>query len=151
VETAHVARELDDRRLHAETDAEERHVVLAHVANGFDHSLHAANAEAAGNENTVDAGDDLRGALGVREVVAADPLNVDADVVRDAAVDERFLHALIAVDVVGVFADDRDANAVVRREHALHELTPVGERGHAALDAELLQHDLVEALLVEAK
>src|SRR4051812_26477176 len=33
VEPAHVARELDDRRLHAETDTEERHRVLARVAN----------------------------------------------------------------------------------------------------------------------
>ena len=88
---------------------------------------------------------------GAREVVARHPLDVDADVVGDAAVDERFLHALVAVGVVGVLADDGDANALVRNEHALDELAPVRERGRRPFDAELLKHLLVEALLVKAR
>jgi len=60
---AHVARELDDRDLHAETDAEIGGVVLAGPLGGRDHALCAALAEAAGDQ---DAG---RGADGVPGLV----------------------------------------------------------------------------------
>src|SRR4029078_10984839 len=63
VEAANVARELDDRRLHAEADAEERQARLARAANRFDHPFHAAHAEAAGNEESVDVAQALFGVL----------------------------------------------------------------------------------------
>src|SRR3989475_5750191 len=44
-ELADVARELDDRRLQAEADAQERQLVLAGPADRFQHSLHAAHPE----------------------------------------------------------------------------------------------------------
>ena len=58
-ELAHVARELDDRELHAEADAEERHAVLARVADRVDLALDAAIAEAAGHEDRVDVREEL--------------------------------------------------------------------------------------------
>ena len=45
----------------------------------------------------------------------------------------------------------RDAHPFVRNEDALHELAPAAERGRRAFDAELLEHDAIESLLVEAK
>src|SRR5690349_25119766 len=54
VEPAPVARELDDRRLHAEADAEERQTGLARAPDRFDHALDAAHAEPAGDEQAVD-------------------------------------------------------------------------------------------------
>src|SRR5437764_1788267 len=119
IEPTHVARELDDCRLHAETDAEERESRLARFANCFDHSLDAANAEATGNEKPVDRAKHLRGTIGSGEIFARHPLNVDADVVGDAAVNERFLHALVAVSVVGVLANDGDPKPFARHEHML--------------------------------
>ncbi len=53
VEPAHVARELDHRHLHAEADAEERHVLLARVAHRCDLALGAALAEARRHEDAV--------------------------------------------------------------------------------------------------
>ena len=76
-------------------------------------------------------------------------MEVDADVVRDAAVDERFLHALVAVHEVRVLPDDRDAHALVRLEHAMRPSRSNRRAPAPALDAELLQHLLVESLLVE--
>ena len=49
--------------LHAEADAEERELALAGVADGFDHALHAAHAEAAGHEQAVEAVQEFGGAL----------------------------------------------------------------------------------------
>ena len=54
LESAHVAGEFDDHRLHAETDAEIRYALLAGIADRFDHAFDAAGAEAAGNENSIE-------------------------------------------------------------------------------------------------
>ena len=48
-----MARELDDRHLHAETNAEKRDVILARVADRGNLAFAAAIAEAAGNEDAV--------------------------------------------------------------------------------------------------
>src|SRR5262245_28637220 len=53
-EPADVARVLDDRALHAQADAEERHAPLAGVAHRFDLALDPPIAEAAGYQNAVD-------------------------------------------------------------------------------------------------
>src|SRR5258705_150941 len=46
---AHVACELDDRRLEAEANAEERQLALAREADRLEHAFHAAHAETAGH------------------------------------------------------------------------------------------------------
>ena len=70
-----LARELDDRALQAEAQAEERDVVPARPADGPDLALDAAVAEAAGHDDAGDArqlvGDLLR--LDALEVLGADP------------------------------------------------------------------------------
>ena len=53
LETGHVARELDHRELHAEADAEVRHLVLARVADRLDLAFHAALAEAARHQDRI--------------------------------------------------------------------------------------------------
>jgi hypothetical protein len=87
-EAADVARELDDRGLHAEADPEERHAGLARVANGFDHAFDTAHAEATGHEERVTLAQHFFRARGVGELLARHPLDVDADVVGDTAVDQ---------------------------------------------------------------
>ena len=53
VHADHVAREVDDRELHAEADAEERDAALARDPRGVDLALDAAHAEAAGDQDAV--------------------------------------------------------------------------------------------------
>ena len=55
LEAADVARVFDAGGLHAEADAEVGDVVLAGVADGVEHALDAAFAEAAGDEDAVEA------------------------------------------------------------------------------------------------
>src|SRR5215469_10702054 len=52
-QACNVARILNRRALHAQTNPEERHVVLARVLNRVNHSLNSALAEAAWHENPV--------------------------------------------------------------------------------------------------
>src|SRR4051794_33906520 len=102
IESANVARELDDRRLHAEADSEERKPRLASFANGFDHALDAPHAKTARDKQSVHVPKNPRCLIGACEVLAGHPLNIDADVVRDSAMDESFLNALVAVRIVRV-------------------------------------------------
>ena len=130
VEAADVARELDDRRLHAEANAEERQP----RSRARGESLRPCPRRRARRIRRARAArrpcrESRSARSGHEKVFARHPLNVDADVVGDAAVNERFLHALVAVGVVRVLADDGDPHALVRHEHALHELSPRGERG----------------------
>src|SRR5687768_947708 len=150
-QAADVARELDDRRLHPETDAEERQRRGPGMTYGLHHAVDSTHAEAAGHQQPVERCKQLRGAGGRREVVAGEPADVHTDIVRDAAMDQRFLHALVAVDELRVLADDGDLDAIVRLQHGVHELPPVREIGFRALETELLQDLLVESLLVEAQ
>src|SRR5205814_766983 len=69
----------------------------------------------------------------------------------DAAVNQRFLNALVAVDEVRVLADDGDAHAIVRFADTIHEGAPGGEIGLLRLETEPLEHLVVETLLVKAQ
>src|SRR5687768_133191 len=124
VEAADVAGELDDGGLHAEADAEEWYSRLARLADRLDHPLDAADAEAAGHQKSVEAAEGLRGALRPGERLAGYPGDVDADIVRDAPVNQRLEHALVAIDVVRVLADNGDSDALVWRDDPLHQLAP---------------------------
>ena len=76
LEPGDVARELDDRELHAEADAEVRHAVLARVAHRLDLALDAALAEAAGHQDRVHAAQAVGAVL--LDVGGLDELDVDA-------------------------------------------------------------------------
>src|SRR5213075_2172324 len=119
LDAADVACEFDDRCLHSQADAEEWKSRHSCVTDGFDHALDPTDAETAWNQKSVIGRENLGRAIGRSEVVTRQPLDVDTDVVRDAAVDERFLHAFVAIDEVGVLPNDRDAHAIVRLEYAV--------------------------------
>src|SRR5688572_33128138 len=64
--------------------------------------------------------------------------------------DQRFLHALVAVDQVGVLADHRDLDLALWPENPLDHASPFRQiRSAAPEESEAVHHALVEALLVE--
>ena len=108
-----MARELGDRDVHAEADAEVRDLVLAGDAAGEDLALPAARAEAAGHEHAVDARE-LGARLLERHVLGVDPAHVDAAAVVDAGVLERLVHREVRVVELHVLADERDLDRLRR-------------------------------------
>src|SRR5262252_477713 len=95
-EPAHVARVLDDRALHAQTDAEERHPPLARVADRLDLALDPPIAEATRHQDAVDTRELRLGAVAF-DVLGVDPLHVHARLVGDTAMGERLHEALVRV------------------------------------------------------
>src|SRR5690606_20264579 len=149
VETEHVARELDDGHLHAEADAEERQLHFARGTNGFHHTFHATHTESAGHEQPIMARENFPRLFGRREVVAGSPCQFDAYVIRDAAVNERLLHTLVAVHVVGVLAHHADAHLFARMRDAVHHGLPRREIRCGRHETQTLHHAFGEALLLK--
>ena len=150
VHAADVARELDDRALHAEADAEERRPRLAGVAHSRDLALDRPRAEAAGDEDAVDAAQLLGGLVGV-ERLGVDPVDLEVRAVVDGAVLERLDDGEVGVLQLHVLADDGDAHAALEIVDAPAERLPLVELARRDLEAEALEHELVEALLAQAQ
>ena len=130
-------RRLDDRHLHAETDAEIRDVALARETCRLDLTLGAALAEAAGDEDRVHAFELLhRLALGLEDL-GIDPVELDADIVGDAAMGHRFGERFVAVREVRVLANDRDVDLALRPADAVNDRVPAGQIGLARLKPEM--------------
>ena len=104
-----IARRLDDRHLHAEADAEIRHVALAREARRLDLAFRAALAEAAGHENAVH----------IFEIAAPDPRVSNTSLSIQSSLTFTLLamppcvsasfERLVGVLEARVFADDGDA------------------------------------------
>src|SRR5579864_4210589 len=86
-QAAHIARILNHQGLHAQADAEVRHLALARVANRVEHAVDAALAEAARNQDAIVA---LQLPLPVRphHALGFDPVNVHFQLVRQPAVEQ---------------------------------------------------------------
>ena len=144
-----VAGHVDHGGLHAVADAEIRDAVLAGVLGGGHFALEAAVAEATGHEDGIDASQDA-GALGF-DLLRLEPLQRHLGALAQAAVLERFGQRLVGVLVVDVLADDRHGDGVDRVLHRVDDGVPLAEvrRLHLRFEAQALDDDLVEALLVQ--
>src|SRR5262249_53601387 len=150
VDAGEVARHLDYRHLHAEADAEIRDTALAGKACRADLSFRTAFAEAAWNQDAVHVLE-IGGGVFLLEGLALDPLQVDLDLVGDAAMHERLVERLISVLEAGIFADHGDVHLAVRIGDGLGDVAPALEVGlRRVLDAEGREHLAVETLLVIA-
>ena len=149
VEPDDVPRELGDRDVHAEADAEVRDLALARDAAGEDLPLPAARAEAAGDEHAVDR------ARAARRVSSYDMFSASTQRTRTRAavvqpgVLQRLVHGEVGVLQLHVLADERDLDELAARVDALRQLGPLAEVDVGGLEAELLADEPVEALLLE--
>ena len=80
----------------------------------------------------IDAWTDLQpvGVVGLEELLGVDPVQVDPDIVRDAAVDERLVQALVGVEQARVLAHDRDRDLALGPVQPARDPTPGTEVRH---------------------
>ena len=103
-----VARELDASGLHPQTNSKVRRPSFARVGNRANHAFDAALAKAAGHQDRVKVAQPRFEITVVHQLFRFDPFDVDAQVVGDAAVRERFAQRLVGIFQLDVLADDRD-------------------------------------------
>ena len=147
---ADVAAEFDHGGLHAEAQAEERNAFGAGVANGHHFAFDAALAEAAGDEDSVVAAEQAFGAFGF-EVFALNAADADLGAVADAGVVERFVDRFVGVVVLGVLADDGDADLGFGVTQPLKQIVPVVEVRLVGFEAELVADEFIELVFDEAE
>ena len=123
-QSANILRVLDDGALHPETNAEIRNLLFARELDRANHSGNAALAEAPWNQDSVELTKVDRFAFRF-QTLGFDPMNPGAQIVDEAAMDQRFAEALVRILQFHVFADDADRYVVDRVIHTLDERFPV--------------------------
>src|SRR6202142_3039762 len=150
-EAAHITGELDHQHLHAQADAEIRHLALAGETDRLDHAFAAALAETARDQDAVEGVERLDAARLLGELLGVDPVDPNLHVVRQAAVEQRFLQALVGILVLGVLAHQGDRNLSCRILEAVDHGAPLLQLPRAGFQVEQAQDPLVDALLGEAE
>ena len=148
LEPADVAGELDRRPLHAVADAEVGDAVAAGELGGAHHAAGAAVAEAAGHQDAGRAFEQPAAGLGF-ERLGLDPLDVDLQPVRESAVVQRLVEALVGVLVAGVLAHDMDGELVVGVLDVVDQRLPGAHVADRCRQPEPLQHHPVGALVAQ--
>ena len=107
---------------------EKRNAFGAGVADRHHFALDAALAEAARHEDAVVAREQSLRPFGF-DLLALNAADAHLCAVGDARVVERFVDRLVGVVVLGVFADDRDADLVLRIAQPSQQLAPILQIG----------------------
>jgi hypothetical protein len=119
---------LDHRHLHPEADAEIRDPALAGVAHRLDLALRPALAEAARDQDAVDALEERRRVLALEDL-ALDPVELHLDPVGDAAVVQGLDERLVGVEEPRVLAHHRDRDLALGVLDPVRDRLPAGEVG----------------------
>src|ERR1039457_5893554 len=141
-QAAHVAGVFDDQGLHAQTYVEIGHLALARVADVVQHAVDAALADASRHQYAVVAFELLFPTL-AHHAFGIDPVNIDLQFVRQPAVQQRLLQALVGVLVVRVLAHEADRHLVARVGDALEHGGPAAELARPGIDAQQPKHNFV--------
>src|SRR4029077_13567524 len=118
-EPRNVARIFNRRALHSQTYAEKRNLVRARIFDRVDHSLNAALAKSAGDQDTVRMLQSQRRRLARIDFFRFDPFDDGAILVSQAAVDEGFAQTFVGVFQLDVFAHYGDVHFTLRLANAV--------------------------------
>src|SRR6266404_36454 len=146
LESADVSRELDRRALHAQADSEVGRQLATSVVDGAQHSGNASLAESARNQYGVEVAQSFFPVCVVHQIFGFDPANLDAQTIRDAAVNERLVQALVRIFKLDIFADDADRHRSIWLLNGLNQLRPSAQISLGCLQPEFLDDHVVQTL-----
>ena len=130
-----VPRKFDGGDLHSETQAEIGNFLFPRVLHGFDFAFDATLAESARHEDAAQAFQYFFRAF-FFNFLGIHPHNFHAAIVGDAAVADGFIHGFVGVLQADIFADDADADAVLRRNEFADDFLPVRHVGRRHVEAQ---------------
>ena len=143
-----VARELDHRDLHAQADAEVRHMMLAGVLRRQDHALHAAVTETARHDDAVHGRKQLLAGL-LRDQLGVNPLDRHLRIQRVAGVTQRLRDGEVRVVQLHILAHQADLRLAALMADAPHEVLPLGQVRLGRVDVQLAADDAGQVRLFQ--
>ncbi len=143
----HIPRELDDRDLHTEADAEVRNLMLTRILCCHDHALDTTGAETARNQDPIDPGEQ-RLCAGLLELLGIHPADLHLRTVCDTTMLQGLHDAEVGIMQLRILADDGDDRLAARMTQILDHMCPVGEIRLRAWQVETLEDRLREMLVL---
>src|SRR5215213_1272378 len=146
-----IPRILNTCGLHSQTNTKERRARFARIVDRANHSRHTTLAKTAGHEDRIEVAQTIF-VIVVHQLFRLDPLHVDAEIVCDAPVCERFAQRLVRVFQLDIFSDNRDRRSATRRlTNRRDEIAPLSQINLRRLgfESELRNNQIVEPLLVK--
>ena len=147
LQAGHIARKFDACGLHTEANPEIRNFLFASIADCHQHAFNATLAESAGHQDAVVI---LQLLVRCRRIslqpLGFDPVQVELQVVRQRAVDERLLQRFVGVFILHIFADNADRNFRLRVIDAVNQLFPRMQIAILGLEVQIFQDQLIHAL-----
>ena len=143
-----IARGLDHRHLHAQTDAQIRHIMGAGVFGGFDFAFGSAFAKSAGHKDRVEWFQMGGGIFGVKHL-GIDPFQFYPGAIGHAAVGQGLGDGFIGVAQLGVFADNGNFDFAFGIGQAVGHVIPAGHIRHRGIsDAKGVQNGRIQPFAV---
>lgn len=121
--------------------------MLTGIADGFDHAVDAAAAEAAGDDDAGHIAQNFADVLG-RDGLGVDPVDLHMGVVCHTGVAQRLCDAEVGVVQLRILADEGDVDAALRVHPAVAHLPPLRQIRLALRQAQIAQHDLGQMLVL---
>jgi hypothetical protein len=126
---ASVARRLDAGHLHAEADAEERHLAFAGEADRGDLAFDPRSPKPPGTRMPCTAREGGDVGIVALEHLGVDPADVDLHPVGHAAMDQRLVQRLVGIGQADIFADDGDRHFALGVLHSDRRCLPSAQVG----------------------
>ena len=148
VQFEHVAGEFDRRDLHAETQSEIGKFVFAGVFRRNDFAFDAALAKPALNQNAAESLQNFLRSLAF-DVLGVHLHDFHAAIVGHAAVNDRFVNRFVGVLQLDVFADDANADTMLRRDEFADDLLPMRHVRRRCVEVQQTADEIVEPVALK--
>ena len=146
-ETAHVACELDARRLHAQADTEIGNLFFASIADRNQHPLNTALAKAPRNQQAIVVRElFFVGAIASFETLGFHPIQIQFQIVRQRAVHQCLFQRLVGILILHIFANDADSDLGLRVVNPANNFLPILQIAILSFEPEITKHQGVHTL-----
>src|SRR5207253_8445530 len=105
-------------------EAQIGHILLARITRGLDFAFNAPLAKSARHKDAAQSFEKFYGSVAF-EIFGIDFLDLDAAIVGDGAVDNRLINRFISILKLDVFADNTNADAMLRRDQFANDFLPM--------------------------
>ncbi len=142
----HITRKFDRRALHAETEAEKRHLPFPRISNRGNFAFDPPCSEPARNQNPVSFAQNSLGPLPL-DILRFNPTDIHLGLMVDPAMYERLAKTLVTLLEPGIFSDQRDGNFVFGPLDFLYHRIPFTQIRLTGFQVQLSDDQFVQSFL----